>query len=141
MNETILDFLTKNRVSSLTTLLPDGTPHGAALHYSHIAEPLTLYFSTKNTSRKCEGLLNGETSKASVVIGFSEDEWITLQLDGEVKALEKDQLENIHKVHYAKHPNSEQFKDAPETVFLAFTPTWWRYTDHNTKPETIISSD
>ena len=138
MDKKILDFLTKHRVSSLTTMLPDGTPHAAALHYSHNEEPIEIYFSTENTSRKCKGLLKGETVKASVVVGFSEEEWVTLQMDGDVTAItDKDELEKVYKIHYPKHPNSEKYKDDPATIFLKFTPAWWRYTDYNTNPLTI----
>jgi general stress protein 26 len=141
MEEKVLDFLRKHRICSLTTLLIDGSPHAAAVHYSHAKDPLTLYFSTDNTSRKCEALLNGNIVKAAVVVGFSEQEWITLQMNGEIKAvLDKDELAKAQEVHYGKHPKSEKYKNEPETVFLSFTPTWWRYTDYNTIPETVLSS-
>lgn len=141
MDSRVLNFLTKHRVCSLTTLKTDGAPHGSALHYSHQEKPLELYFSTENTSIKCEALLSGNSTKASVVIGFSEDEWITLQMDGDVKAiLDSKELKRIQKIHYAKHPDSAQYKDDPVTIFLKFLPTWWRYTDYNTDPYTILSS-
>src|SRR3989338_4346938 len=127
MEQKTLEFLAKHRVCSITTILPDGSPHAAALHYSHIEAPLTLYFSTENTSKKCQGLLNGEVVKGSVVVGFSEEEWVTLQMDGNIQAIaDKAKLEEVYKVHYLKHPNSEKYKDAPATIFLSFTPTWWR---------------
>lgn len=142
MDKKITDFLSEERICALTTILPDGSPHAAALHFSHTNTPLTLFFSTENTSKKCKGLLKGEMGKASAVIGFSEQQWITLQLDGTVRAMtNKEELETSQGIHYAKHPNSAQYKDAPETLFLAFTPTWWRYTDYNTNPITIISSE
>lgn len=142
MDKRILDFLTKHRVCSLTTLLKDGSPHAAALHYSHRNEPMELYFGTENTSIKCQALLEGNPVKGSVVVGFSEEEWITLQMDGEVRALvNKDELSGAHKIHYQKHPDSEKYKDAPATIFLKFIPRWWRYTDFNSKPETIFSSE
>ncbi|OGM21349.1 hypothetical protein A2714_02535 [Candidatus Woesebacteria bacterium RIFCSPHIGHO2_01_FULL_38_9] len=142
MDKRVLEFLGKNRVSVLTTLLKDGTPHGATLHYSHKENPLELYFSTENTSRKCQTLKDGKVGKASVVIGFSEEEWITLQMDGSVQAiLDEVELKEVQSIHYPKHPNSEKFKNDPATIFLKFTPTWFRYTDYNTKPPTIISSD
>ncbi len=78
MNPEVLGFLGMHKVCSLSIVLPDGSPHGAALHFSHIVEPLTFYFSTEKGSRKCQGLLNGEVGKASVVVGFSEEEWKTL---------------------------------------------------------------
>ncbi len=138
MDQKIFDFLAKHRVCSLTTLLPDGSPHAAALHYSHSGNPPVLYFSVENTGKKCEALLDGSDGKASVVIGFSEEEWVTLQLDGDIRIHRKDELPSIHAVHYAKHPNAAQYKNDPATVFLVFAPTWWRFTDYNTKPPTIL---
>lgn len=142
MEAKIFDFLANHRVCSLTTLLNDGSPHAAALHYSNKNEPLELYFSTKNTSLKTQTLLDGKSTKASVVIGFSEEEWITLQMDGETKAvLDKNELRSVHAIHYAKVPDSEQYKDDPATIFLKFIPKWWRYTDYNTDPPTILVSN
>lgn len=103
---------------------------------------MELYFGTENTSVKCQALLNGNPLKGSVVVGFSEEEWITLQMDGEVSAIvNKDELRAVHNIHYQKHPDSEKYKDAPATIFLKFMPKWWRYTDFNTKPETVFSSE
>lgn len=141
MDKKILDFLAKHRVSSLTTLLKDGSPHASALHYSHNENPLEIYFSVDNTSLKCQGLLEGKPSKSSVIIGFSEEEWITLQMDGDVIVIsDKEELKTVQDRHYTKHPNSAAFKDVPTTIFLKFTPRWWRYTDYNTNPYAIISS-
>ncbi len=137
----VLDFLASHGVSSVTILLKDGTPHGAALHYSHKDSPLTLYFSTENTSRKCQGLLNGEITKAAVVIGHSEDEWLTLQMEGEIKILPKEEIEEAQKIHYKKLPSSEAWKNDPTTIILGFIPNWWRFTDLNTEPYTILTSE
>lgn len=142
MNRKILDFLKKERVCSLTTLLKDGSPHAAALHYSHKDNPLTLYFSTENTSRKCQALLNGKSVKGTVVVGFSERKWISLQMDGRIKVISnKKELISIHKIHYAKHPDSKKYKDDPATIFLAFTLTWWRYMEFKSNPMVVISSE
>lgn len=148
MNSTVYNFLKDNRVSTLTTLLSDNMPHAAALHYSHIEDinnethPFKLYFSVDSEQRKSQQLNQTGTSKAAVVIGFSEEQWLTLQCEGDVKIVkDKQEIKKIQKLHYAKHPNSEEFKDYPTTIFLEFTPTWWRYTDFNTDPLTIYSSE
>jgi general stress protein 26 len=140
MDKKIFSFLKKHRVGALTTVLKNGTPHAAALHFSHREEPFELYFSTENTSKKCEDLLTGKRGNASFVVGLSEEEWITLQMDGEIVIVsDKNELADIQKIHYKKHPSSEKYKDEPATVFLKFTPKWWRYTDYNT--DTTITSD
>ncbi len=141
MEQKVLDFLKNNRVSVLATQLKDGSPHTAALHYSHRSDPLVLYFSTENTSRKYQALAKGKSVKGSVTIGFSEQEWITLQMDGVVSVVsDSDELKVAKTIHYPKHPNSQKFENDPATVFLKFTPSWWRYTDFNTHPPTIFDS-
>ena len=138
MDKVILEFLEKNRVSVLTTLLVDGTPHGATLHYSFKTDPLELYFSVDKTDRKCQALAQSNEGKAAVVIGFSEQEWLTLQIDGKIKIVEdKDKIKEIKTIHYKRHPNSQKFENDPNTVFLVFQPTWLRYTDFNVEPPKI----
>lgn len=125
-------------ISSLTTLLPDGSPHGASLHYSYTENPLEIYFSTDRASKKCEALINGNSSKASFVIGFIDNE-NTLQMDGFVEMIsDKIKVKEIEDVHYKRNANSAEWKDDHNTVFLIFKPTWWRYTDYS--PYNISSS-
>jgi len=85
MDQKILDFLAKEKVSALSVCMPDGTCHNAAMHYSHIAEPLTIYIQTENTSKKMAGLKDGQPVAASVVVGFNEQEMKTLQMDGQIR--------------------------------------------------------
>lgn len=138
MDKKVLDFLGKHRVCSLAILLKDDSPHGAAMHYSHADSPFEIYIQTENTSKKCQALLKGDSVKASVVVGFSEEEFKTLQMDGDIKILAKARLEDVHKIHYKKHPDAKQWKDDPATVFLVFRPTWWRYTEY--KPKFFVLS-
>ena len=142
MEQKILDLLAKERVSSLTTLLTNGSPHSSAMHFSHSIKPLEVYFSTENTSKKCEALLTGEQVKGSVVVGFSETDFETLQLDGVISTVsDQEELKRIKSGYYPKNPHSQKYENDPGTVFLKFVPTWWRYSDYKTEPLTIISSD
>ena len=140
MDSKILKFLEKERVGVVSVILPSNISHSASVHLSHQKNPLKLFIQTTNTTEKVKPLLNGEVGKASMVIGFSEKDWITLQMRGEMKIVSNpEDLEKIYKIHYKKHPDAEQYK-GPKTVFMEFTPNWWRYTDFNTEPETIIRS-
>lgn len=144
MNPRVLKFIKQNRVGVLSILRKDGSPHAAVLHYAcdYEVSPCKFYFSTENTSRKVEALLTGKTIKAAMVIGFSEEEWITLQINGNIKGMltPKDKAK-AQGIFYAKHPGSRRYKDNPATILLEFTPTWWRYSDLNKKPLETISSD
>ncbi|MDO8548175.1 MAG: pyridoxamine 5'-phosphate oxidase family protein [bacterium] len=137
----VLDFLTKNRVGVLSVLLKDGSPHGATVHFSHQIESTKLFFLTDRTYKKCEALLEGAPVRASFVVGFSEEEMKTLQLDGVVRIVsDAQELVVLKEIHFKKIPTAKEYENDLDSVFLEFVPTWWRYTDYNTKPETIIES-
>lgn len=141
MDRNVQKFLNSNKVSALTVQLADGTLHASAMHYSHWEEPFRLYFSTSNTSRKCQGLLSGEVVPAAVVIGITEADWQTMQLDGSIRVVKPKDIPGMQEAHYAKHPNSAKFKDDPATIFLEFTPEWWRYTNYNVQPPVVTASE
>ena len=130
MDQKIVDFLNSERVAVLATMLADGTPYTSAMHF--IYHDGALYFSTQPTSRKVKDL-NGIT-KASVTAGFSEKDWVTVQLDG---TLEKSELAT--ELHLAKYPEDAKHIGG-EAVVFKFTPTWWRYSDFKTKPATFIEN-
>ena len=139
MDAKVIQFLEKNRVCSLSTQLSDNSPHGAAMHYSIQQNPLLLYFSADRTNKKMAKVLKDNVSKASVVVGFSEEEWVTLQMDGRLTLVAcNDEVNKIKKVHYLKNPTSQEFENDPGTIFLIFKPSWWRYTDYNTDPPKIL---
>ena len=134
MDPQVLNFLNTERMSVLATQLADGSPHTAAMHF--VYQDNALYFSTHFGNHKLQGLDSSHTG-ASVTIGFSETDWKTLQLDGQAEKLtDSTQAKSLS---LAKYPESEKHMDA-KTVFLKFTPTWWRYTDFKTSPPLIISS-
>jgi len=130
MDQKIIDFLTKERMAALSICLSDGTPHTSAMHF--VYNNGTIYFSTHNTSKKATGLT---TSKASVTVGFSEQNWVTVQLDGtaEITTDGKDLI-------LGKYPESIKFMDA-NTIFLKFTPVWWRYSDFKSTPPIFLASE
>ncbi len=139
MNQEVIDFLKRERVCSLTTMV-DGAPYSSAMHFSFNEDPLKLYFSTKSDSKKCKSIIDIGKTQAAVAIGFSETEWLTLQMEGEVKVVPDEDLGEIKISHYARHPESQKFENDPKTVFLEFTPTWWKYSDFKSHPPKTYSS-
>lgn len=140
MNPIVQKFLTQECVCVLSGILPDGGSHSSTLHFSYAENPMRIYFQTWDESDKVKALREGDNKSASVVIGFSEKEKLTLQMRGSLRIISSpDELEKVFKIHYTKHPFAEKFKDE-STVLIEFTPTWWRYSDFNTDPEMVISS-
>ena len=140
MNPIALEFIKKERVCVLSVVLTDGSPHLATLHYSSTVEPVKIFIQTSPTVKTAAIKERGGEAKAAVVIGFDEQEFVTLQMRGYVRMVsDPKELGAIYKIHYVKYPKAEKRK-GPNTIFLEFTPAWWRYTDFKTHPETIIDN-
>jgi general stress protein 26 len=147
MDSKIISFLSDNRICVLSVVMVDGSSHSSVMHYSHSADPLVLYFSTDVKSRKCLPLHDHHSSQASVAIGFSETDWLTLQLSGTLRIITNDEklnpetIASIKSIHYTKHPASAKYAEDPDTVVLQFVPSWWRYTDFSSHPPVVIENE
>lgn len=138
MDDIILNLLAKERVCVFSVVLADGTPHAAVVHYSHATDPVRLFIQTYPTIKTNAIKENGGKVKAAIVVGMSEEDFVTLQMRGDVRIVtDAEELESVYRTHYTKHPKAETYKDA-STIFLEFTPAWWRYSDFKTEPETVI---
>ncbi len=124
----------------LSVKLTDGNPHGAVMHYSTHLDPLQIYFQTTSTLKTKAIQAQQNYCPASVVIGLDEKNFVTLQMHGVVQIITHHaEIEKIASIHYAKFPETIKYRD-DETIFLCFTPNWWRYSDYKTQPETIIEN-
>ena len=142
MDEKVNEFLTHHRVGTISILNANGLPHSAAVHFAHATNPLKIYIVTEKKSKKAQGLLEAFSAAASFVTGFSEEEWITFQADGDVHIPnDEKELTNAKDAYYAKYPASKADENDPSLTFLIFTPAWWRYTNLNPDPWEIISSE
>jgi len=140
MDSKAISLLTKERVCVVAVTLRDGSPHVAEVHYSEQLDPIILFIQTYPTVKVRSLQENGGVGKAAVVLNLTESEMMSLQMRGNLNIVtDPQELEKIYDVHYKKHPEAEKYKDS-ETVFLKFTPTWWRYSDFNTDPEIVIES-
>lgn len=133
MDTKITDFFKRNNVSVLTTILPDGIPHSASMHFAMRDKLFQFVFFTKAVSRKCGHFRVGRQYPASVVVGFDEKEMIEFQAEGVVKKVSQI-LTGLGVKTFAS-----KFKGAKldsEHVVLEFTPKWYRYTEY--KPKKLI---
>jgi len=140
MEPSVAEFLAGQPLCVLTVVLPDGAPESATMHYASRQDPLELYFSTDVNSRKCTALRNGAQANASVVVGFSEQEWVTLQFVGTVSRVPEPELPVVKEILYAKNPNAKKYENDPDTFFLKFVPARWRFSDFTKRPPLTIES-
>ncbi len=70
------------------------------------------------------------------MVGFHEENPKTLQLDGEVSLIKKDDMQSaaLIELYLNKFPEKKEKAKGPNVIFFTFTPTWWRFTDF-TRPE------
>ena len=140
MNEAVLDYLKTQRTCVLAVEMMDGAPHSATVHVAHSDDPFILYFETNKNYRKAESLFGKNETRASVVVGFTEDGKKTLQLDGTVRLIRPEESEIYDKVYLGKFPEKVEKSKSPDFVRFLFTPSWWRFTDFS-NGKTIITSE
>lgn len=143
MNQEILTYLATQRIGVLAVEMLDGSPHAATVHFAHTDDPFLFYFETNRTYRKAEPLLAKGVVRASFVVGQSEEDLKTLQMDGEIRLVPVEEREAFDAIYLAKFTNKHVKAGDPNFLPLVFTPTWWRWTDWHT-PEgkkIILSTD
>ena len=142
VNKKVIDFAAKHRISVLTTLLDNGNPHSASMHYAFSANSLSFVFLTERESRKCKHFTEGKKYPASLVIGFSEEEWVQFQMEGEIYLIkDKKELDEAWKIYAEKFVGMDKWKDSKTDVLLKFVPKWWKYSEFKPEPPKIISSE
>lgn len=130
MDKKILGFLKKQHVSVLTTLLENGNPHSASMHFAMRDNPFEFVFFTKHVSRKCSHFEVDRKYPAALVVGFNEDEMVEFQSEGTVEKV------NQTKSKLGEETFASKFDGAKldnEHVVLEYVPTWWRYTEFKPK--------
>lgn len=140
MDPKAVALLAKERVCVVAVVLSDGSPHVAEVHYSETLDPVKLFIQTYPTLKVRALEEKGGLGKAAVVLNLAESEMKSLQMRGEMRIVTNEkEIENTANTHYRKHPEAAKYRDA-ETVFLEFTPTWWRYSDFTANPEIVVES-
>ena len=131
MPKEVIEFLKSQWIGVLAVEMLDGAPHAATVHYAFSVDPFILYFETYNTYRKAEPILKNETTRATFVVGFDENNRRTFQADGIIRKVLSDEERIIYnKVYFERFPKKkEKAKGDPRFIFFSFTPTWWRYTN------------
>lgn len=141
MNKEIIDFIKSQWISVLAVEMMDGSPHAATIHFAFNEDTNTFLFETYRPYRKCEALFGRVASRASLVVGFNENDRKTLQIDGEVQILHSDTERMLFsKIYFKKFPNKKEKSSDPKFVFFSLTPKWWRYTDWDSPSGKIIIS-
>lgn len=135
--DSIKPFIKKHRISVLSVMLESGEPHGASLHYAWDEVNGVFVFFTRTSTVKFQSLEKGP-SKASLVIGFSDEEFSTLQMRGEARVCNNDAAKQAY---CQKYRHILEFLRDSSAVFIEFKPNWYRYSDLKPEEAIVISSE
>lgn len=127
-------------VGVLAVTMPDGSCHGATLHYALASDPARLFFMTGSDTRKAEALRAGGQVRASFVIGVDAADMRTLQMDGWATAVSDEDLAAFEAAYFGKFPEKRARQDE-DSLLVAFAPQWWRFTDWTVPGGMVIGTD
>ena len=128
---TIAAFLATEPHGVVSTLHADGSVESALVAVSETPD-LHIIFGTFVDSRKFANL----TRDPRVAVVISADDR-TLQIEGAARVTHGNEERACRERHLAKNPGSEKYAHDPKQRFILVTPTWMRYTDYRTDPDTI----
>lgn len=140
MQKEIIEYLNSQNIGVLALEMPDGSPHAAAMHFALSKDGLAFYFETNKKYRKAEALLGVESVPASLVVGASESNPRTLQVDGAACIIPEKEKAAFEEAYFAKFPNKKAKAADPDLIFFKLTPTWWKYFDFSTNPKVVLES-
>lgn len=136
MDIDLTTFLLQHHLCVIATVMPDGMPHAAVMHYSVIAEPLRLLFCMSDRSVSATNA--SDNNRMSVVVGWSGNPCVTAQMRGKAHIVQESlELAVTKAEYYALYPHSKQYEDDPHTAFIAFVPIWSRFSNLNIDPALI----
>ena len=132
-------FLQSHSLMSLSYVGPEQKPHSAVVEYV-LTDDGEILFSTFKDKRKYEWLR--QNSAVSIVVGWTFDENITVQYEGQAEELHGTDLLRLAKYYFHILPDAKRFAEAfahlGELAFFKISPRWVRYSDFNPTPWTII---
>lgn len=123
--EFLYRFINKQSVCVLSTIRKNQSPEAAAMAFS-VTKDLEVIFSVNFESRKLQNIKSNPN--VAIVFGWDLEEFITVQYEGVISKI-TDDLEYYQKIHFAKNPGSEKYKDNPGNTYLLVKPNWIRYSD------------
>ena len=135
----VLYFLSRQHLAAVTIQLSDNTLYPSIMHVACGENPFRLFFLTTKASKKMTAVSDHAVCSAGVVLGFNEEEYTTLQMTGSIREVSEKEKKEVKEIYLLKYPWKKSFSEKKESIFIEFLPSWWRYTDYATHPQTIYS--
>lgn len=131
LSRCIHDLLRSQMLCVVSTVHADGSPESALVAFSESPD-LEIVFGTFSDSRKFTNILRDP--RVALTIGTDEQ---ALQMEGTARVASDAEVERCTAQHIRKNPSSSKYAHDPKQRYIIVKPTWLRYTDYGTEPDTI----
>lgn len=129
--DTVRKFLTTQLFCVVSTIGDDGAPQSSYVAFSESPDG-KIAFGTFADARKF-GNIQREP-RVSIVVSDGD---VSVQIEGMARIVTGDDEARIREQHLAKNPASKKYAFDPRQRFVVVTPTWLRYTNLGTDPDTV----
>ncbi len=133
--ELIKTFLAKNQLCVLSTVDAEGFPNSATMSFSE-SDDLEIIFLTWDQTRKFKNLKTNQ--KVSVTVGWSFEDFVTVQYQGIARMATKEESEKYVARHLEKIPFSKKFIDNPDDYLFIIKPTYIKYSNLKANPDEVF---
>jgi pyridoxine/pyridoxamine 5'-phosphate oxidase len=128
----LFDFISKRKLSVLSSIAADGTPQSALVGIA-VTPDLEIIFDTVKSSRKYGNLI--AKPAASFVIGWEGE--ATVQYEGLAEELAGAQSERYREIYFQTWPECRAHLSWADITHFVVRPTWIRLSDYDARPPRI----
>ena len=131
----VLDFIKKKKLAVVSTINFKGISESALVAFSE-TDKLEIIFGTFKNTRKYKNLQNNKN--ISLVIGWDEEENITIQYEGLANEVKNKEFEECRIIQLNKNPNSKTYAFDKKQRYFKISPKWIRYSNLSKEIEEIF---
>ena len=123
--EEVFDIVRQKRLAVVSTVSDSGAPEAALVGFA-LTKRNEIVFDTMSSSRKAVNIAS--RSAAALVIGW--DDNVTIQIEGEARRPEGDDLADAKAAYYGEWPDGRARESWPDIAYIAVKPRWLRYANY-----------
>ena len=132
----LLRFMRSYRVAVETSVSMSGKPQAAVVGVA-VGDEFEVVFDTLRSTRKAANLR--QNPNAAVVFGgWGVGEERTVQYEGIADLPSGVELQQVRELYFSVYPDGRDRLSWAGLVHVRIRPTWLRYSDYTTSPETIL---
>lgn len=131
LRQSLHTFLESQSFGVVSTIGSTGSPESAFVAYSE-SDDFSIVFGTFVDSRKYRNI--ARDPRVSFVVSGDDR---TVQIEGTARELTGEEEERCRHRHVVKNPKAKKYAYDERERFVVITPTWIRFTDYTTDPDTV----